>query len=292
MRRLKEDIKNRTFHKFYLLYGEEEYLKKLYRDALKNALLENSDEINYSYFDGKDADILKIQEIASTLPFTVIIFVEKEIDKRNKLYKYVNKEGIAASMEQMDAAGIKRFIGITLKENGKKMRESTASYFIQQTGSSMSNIINELDKLVSYTYGRDEITKEDIDAVCCVQVTSHIFQMIDYAAAGNIASALKLYSDLLGLRESPMSILYLLTRHFNLLLQIKMLGSFPKSEVASVLKIPPFAAGKYISQSGRFDRNQLKSLLDECIETEYKFKRGILDAQIGVELVLGHIWEL
>lgn len=323
MRRLKEDIKNRTFHKFYLLYGEEEYLKKLYRDALKNALLENSDEINYSYFDGKDADILKIQEIASTLPFfndyrviviedsgffksassladylpdmpgsTVIIFVEKEIDKRNKLYKYVNKEGIAASMEQMDAAGIKRFIGITLKENGKKMRESTASYFIQQTGSSMSNIINELDKLVSYTYGRDEITKEDIDAVCCVQVTSHIFQMIDYAAAGNIASALKLYSDLLGLRESPMSILYLLTRHFNLLLQVKMLGSFPKSEVASVLKIPPFAAGKYISQSGRFDRNQLKSLLDECIETEYKFKRGILDAQIGVELVLGHIWEL
>ena len=69
MHRLKEDIKNRTFHKIYLLYGEEEYLKKLYRDALKNALLENSDEMNYSYFEGKDADILKIQEIASTLPF-------------------------------------------------------------------------------------------------------------------------------------------------------------------------------------------------------------------------------
>ncbi len=36
---------------------------------MKNALLENSDEMNYSYFEGKDADILKIQEIASTLPF-------------------------------------------------------------------------------------------------------------------------------------------------------------------------------------------------------------------------------
>ena len=70
---------------------------------------------------------------------TVIVFVEKETDKRNKLYKYVNKEGIAASMGQMDTMDIKRFIGITLKENGKQMRESTASYFIQQTGSSMSN---------------------------------------------------------------------------------------------------------------------------------------------------------
>lgn len=192
--------------------------------------------MNYSYFEGKDADILKIQEIADTLPFfsdyrviiiedsglfksassladylpgmpdsTVIVFVEKETDKRNKLYKYVNKEGIAVEMGQMDTADIKRFIGITLKENGKQMRESTAGYFIQQTGSSMSNIINELDKLVSYTHGRDEITKEDIDAICCVQITGHIFQMIDYAAAGNITSALKLYNDLLELRESPMS---------------------------------------------------------------------------------------
>lgn len=323
MQRLKEDIKNRTFHKVYLLYGEEEYLKKMYRDALKNALLENSDEMNYSYFEGKDADILKIQEIASTLPFfsdyrviviedsgffksasrladylpempgsTVIIFVEKETDKRNKLYKYVNKEGIAIETGQMDTASIKRFIGITLKENRKQIRESTASYFIQQTGSSMYNIINELDKLVSYTYGRDEITKEDIDAICCVQLESHIFQMIDYAATGNITSALKLYGELLELRESPMSVLYLLTRHFNLLLQVKMLGSIQKSEAASVLKIPPFAAAKYISQAGRFDKSQLKSQLDECIETEYKFKRGLIDAQTGVELLLGHIWKL
>ena len=148
-------------------------------------------------------------------------------------------------MGQMDTMDIKRFIGITLKENGKQMRESTASYFIQQTGSSMSNIINELDKLVSYTYGRDEITKEDIDAICCVQIVSHIFQMIDYAATGNITSALKLYNDLLELRESPMSVLYLLTRHFNMLLQVKMLEGLQKSDIASKLKIPPFAAGKY-----------------------------------------------
>ena len=64
MQRLKEDIKNKTFHKLYLLYGEEDYLKKLYRNSLEKAVLEGSDNMNYSYFEGKDTDILKIKETA------------------------------------------------------------------------------------------------------------------------------------------------------------------------------------------------------------------------------------
>ncbi len=317
MQRLKEDIKNKTFHKLYLLYGEEDYLKKLYRNSLEKAVLEGSDNMNYSYFEGKDTDILKIKETAETLPFfsdyrlitiensgllksasaladylpglpesAIIIFVEKEIDKRNKLYKYINKNGIAVEMKQMGTADAKRFIGTRLKENGKQIRENTADYFLQQAGSSLSNIINEIDKLVSYTYGRDEITIEDIDAICCVQITGRIFQMIDYAAMGKLKEALGLYNDLLELRESPMSILYLVTRQFNILLQTKALSGLTKNEIASKIQIPPFTVSKYVTQAGRFKSRQLRELLDECTETEYKYKRGMLDAQIGVEILL------
>ncbi|MCI9080504.1 MAG: DNA polymerase III subunit delta [Lachnospiraceae bacterium] len=317
MQRLKEDIKNKTFHKLYLLYGEEDYLKKLYRDSLKKAVLEGSDDMNYSYFEGKDTDISRIKETAETLPFfsdyrlitiensgflksastmadylpdmpesAIIVFVEKEIDKRNKLYKYINKNGITVEMKQMGTADTRHFIGIQLKENNKQMRESTADYFLQQTGGSLSNIINEIDKLVSYTYGRNEITIEDIDAVCCIQITGRIFQMIDYAAMGKLKEALGLYNDLLELRESPMSILYLVTRQFNILLQIKAVSGLPRNEIASKIQIPPFATGKYITQANRFKSIQLKELLDECAETEYKYKRGLIDAQIGVEILL------
>lgn len=317
MQRLKEDIKNKNFHKFYLLFGEEDYLKKMYRDNLKNAVLANSDDMNYSYFEGRSIDVLQIQEIAYTLPFfndyrvvviensgffksastlsdyllsipnsTVVIFVEKEIDKRNKLYKLVNKQGLAVELKEMGTADLKRFIAVMLKENDRQMRESTADYFLQQVGSSLSNITNEIDKLVSYTYNKSEITKEDIDAICCVQLTGRIFQMIDYAAMGKKNDALKLYHDLLELRESPMSVLYLMTRHFNILLQVKASGNIPKSQIASKLKIPPFTISKYINQAERFESQSLKEMIDECIETEYKFKRGILNCQIGVEILL------
>ena len=38
MKVISDDIKKGEFKSVYLLYGEEEYLKKQYRDRLKNAI--------------------------------------------------------------------------------------------------------------------------------------------------------------------------------------------------------------------------------------------------------------
>lgn len=317
MQRLKDDIKSGNFHNIYLLYGEEDYLKRMYRDNLKKAVLKDSDEMNYSYYEGNSIDIKEVRNISDTLPFfsdyrivviensglfkssndfadylpimpdsTIILFVEKEIDKRNKLYKYVNKNGITVEMNQMNAHDTKSFVGMILKQNNKIIKEKTAEYLLQHIENSMSNIKNELDKLIAYTYGREEITIEDIDEICSVQITGRIFQMIDAVADSNANQTIQLYHDLLQLRENPMSILYLLTRHFNILLQVKSLNNASKSVIASKVGVPSFAAGKYMNQAKRFNTDSLKEMLDKCIETEYRFKRGMIGDQIGVELLL------
>ena len=182
---------------------------------------------------------------------------------------------------------LKAWVALLLKQSGRKIQESTASYLLEQVDNSMTNIKNELDKLIAYTEGREIITKEDIDAVCSIQVTGRIFQMMDAVASGNQGETLRLYHDLLTLRENPMSILYLLTRHFNVLLQVKgMAGKYDRAEMAKKAGIPPFAVGKYQSQCRRFSGSKIKSMLDSCIETEYQFKRGNIGDQLGVELLL------
>ncbi|MCD7824398.1 MAG: DNA polymerase III subunit delta [Clostridiaceae bacterium] len=319
MKRIKEDIKTNSFHPVYLLYGEETYLVRLYRDDLIKAILaEDSDDMNFSRFQGNGIDFHEVREIANTLPFfqehrlvlledtglikhasdfaedlaampesTIVIFVEKEIDKRNKLYKYISKNGLAVEMGAMSAADTKKFIALHLKENGKIIRQSTVEYFMEQTENSLTNIQNELDKLVAYTLGREEICPADIDAVCSVQVTGQIFQMLDAVAEGKQTAAMKLYHDLLELKESPMSILYLLTRHFNILLQIKdSSGELSRTELAKKVGVPPFAVGKYQIQAKRFEYAKLKQMLCACVDTEYDFKRGRIKDQIGVELLL------
>lgn len=318
MKQLKEDIKNRSFHPVYLLYGEESYLVRQYREQLKQAVLDGGDEMNYTYFEGNGVSLPEVREIADTLPFfqdyriivweesklfksandfaeylpqmpdtTILVFVEKEVDKRNKLYKYVQKNGLAVEMTAMNAADTKKFVAVKLRDSGKKIRESTAEYFLGQVEGSLNNIGNELEKLIAYTYGREEITKEDIDAVCSVQVTGQIFKMLDAAAAGQKRELMQYYHDLLELNESPMSILYLLTRHFNILLQVKAVsGSLSKQEIAKKIGIPSFSVGKYQTQCKRFTKEQLKEMLQLCVDTEFDFKQGRLSDRIGVEMLL------
>ena len=54
MKVINDDIKKGEFKSVYLLYGEEEYLKKQYRDRLKNAIA-GDDTMNYSYYDSDNA---------------------------------------------------------------------------------------------------------------------------------------------------------------------------------------------------------------------------------------------
>ena len=47
MKSILEDIKNQEFKNVYLFYGEEEYLKKQYRNRLIQALNPEDDTMNY-----------------------------------------------------------------------------------------------------------------------------------------------------------------------------------------------------------------------------------------------------
>lgn len=111
--------------------------------------------------------------------------------------------------------------------------------------------------------------------------------MLDAAAAGQKQELMKYYHDLLELKESSMSILYLLARHFNILLQVKTIsGSASKQEIAKKIGIPPFSVGKYQTQCKRFTKERLKEMLQLCVNTEFDFKQGRLSDRIGVEMLL------
>lgn len=69
MKNINEDIKNQSLKQAYLLYGEEDYLKKFYKDKLKAAFLPQEDSMNYAYFEGKNIDPTEIIGLAETMPF-------------------------------------------------------------------------------------------------------------------------------------------------------------------------------------------------------------------------------
>lgn len=320
MKRIREDIKQKKFHNLYLLYGEEELLKRNYRENLKHYILENSDEMNFTKFENKGIDLNEVQSVADTLPFfsdyrliliqdsglfktsndfsdylehmpnsTIIVFCEKEVDKRNKLYKYVNKTGIAAEIKMNDAKEILNWAARKLKEAGKIFTRNTMDYFLQRVDNNLYNLSNEIDKIVAYTEGREEVTIEDIDAVCPVHLQNHIFQMVDAVGEQDADKTLSLYNELIELKEAPSYIMYMLVRHFNILLQVSSINGMEKNEIAKKVGISPYFVGNYQRQAARFSKQQLKQALEKSLELEQMFKTGSLNDQISVELLLVEI---
>ena len=319
MKVIKEQIKSGNFKQFYLLYGSEDYLKKLYRDKLKIAILKDGADMNYSYFEGKDVIPRQVYEAAQTLPFfhdkrliviensglfksqselsellestpesTIVIFVEAEIDKRSKLYKFIKDQGTISEMNGLDEQNLKLFVASLLEQESRKITEASISYLLDKTGSDMINICNEVEKLIGYTYGRSLITNQDIDDVVTTQITGKIFNMIDAIGQKQQSKALDLYYDLLSVREKPMSILYLITRHFNILLQTKDLQAlgFPSSGISEKVGVPPFAVNKYLAQAKNFSTKKLKEALEFGADIEEQVKTGRMVEKIGVELFI------
>lgn len=319
MKTIVAHIKEGKFSPVYLLYGQEDYLRLLYRDKLREAILPPEDTMNYSYFEGKDIDLGEVESIADTVPFfseqrliliensglfkkqndfadylktmpdtTKIIFVEAEVDKRNKLFKAVKKLGTVTELNGLPEKDLKVWAAAYLKKNGKNITEQNLLYFFQKVGVDMKSLENEMDKLIAYSMDETIITREMLDEVCVEQTEGKIFQMIDAIGMKDQDQALRLYYDLLEVREKPMSILFLIIRHFTILNQLKDLSrlGLTAGEVASKVGIPPFTVRKYQSQVKNFKGKEIIRNLERCAQVEQEIKTGLLLDQIGVELLI------
>ena len=69
MQRLSDEIKSGQFHTLYLIYGEEDYLRRQFRDRLKDALVPAGDTMNYASFRGSEVQVEKVIDLAETMPF-------------------------------------------------------------------------------------------------------------------------------------------------------------------------------------------------------------------------------
>ena len=222
MKALNEEIKSGQLKKVYLLYGEEAYLKKMYKDRLRKAVLPEGDTMNYAYYEGKNVNVKEVIDLAETLPFfadrrliilentglfksaatdladyvkeipetSCLVFIETEVDKRGKMFKAVKTEGRVTELPFQDEKTLKRWILGFVKKEQKQITESTLNHFLDKVGTDMENIQGELEKLFCYTQGKPEITVEDVEAICVTQITNRIFDMVNAAAEGRQREAL------------------------------------------------------------------------------------------------------
>ena len=315
-----QDIKTGSFHPVYLLYGTENYLKKYYKKQLRQALIPPGAEMNLSVFQDKTVDIPALIDQADTLPFfaehrliliedsglfkkscdpladrigtfppeTVLVFVETETDARGKLYKAVKKDGVLLKLDEPKEEQLKKWAGSMLAKEGRAIQISAMELLLQRCGADMERLSSEIEKLVSYTEGKDAVMKEDVAQICTATPEDRIFEMMDAIGTGSRQQALSLYRDMLALKEPPMRILALMGRHLNQLLQISMLRGegFDRASIAQKMNLKDYFIRKLLGQAMRFEENRLRQALEDCVSLEEQVKTGRLTDRTAVELLI------
>ena len=320
MKNIQADIKSGNFKQAYLLYGDEAYLKQQYKHNLVKALNPDGDTMNFNHYEGKGVDVKQLIDLCETMPFFAdrrvilledtgffknkseeladymkelpdylcMVFVESEVDKRNRMYKAVKACGTIAEFARQDEKTLMRWAAGILGKAGKKITQRDMELLLTKTGTDMGNLRMELEKLICYTEGRDVVTAEDIEEICTTQTTNRIFDMVRAVTEKNQKRALDLYYDLLTLKEPPMRILFLLAKQYRQLLQVKQFAEagLAQQEMASKLGVPSFAVRKIASCARAYTISELEQAIKDFVDAEESVKTGRLEDKLSVELLI------
>ena len=236
------------------------------KDKINTYLKENVDMINES---------------------VILVFVEKQAEK-NSIYNTIEKIGTVCNFEEQKPFQIIKRLKAICNAYKVNVDENTLQYLIESCGTNMQDLINEIRKLIEYAGESGAIQKQDIDKLCIKKIESIIFDLTDNLGQKKVKEAMEVLYNLIASKEPIQKILITLYNHFKKLYFVK-LAIYYNKDIAQSLQLKPnqmFLVNKYKLQAKEFKTSELKKIIQELEELDYKYKIGLIDLNVGLEAIL------
>lgn len=226
--------------------------------------------------------------LASMPKHACLVFIEPEIDKRIKFVELIDQYGLIVEFNFKKPDELAEWVVKRLKELGHEADSSVAALIVEYGETGMDDLYNEIKKLCAYAGDRIRLTAADVSRVCTKSVKSKVFDLTDAIAAGHCAKALALLNDMEALKEPMPKVMFMIARQFRQLMQVKMLvrDGATQGEIAAHFKVPPFIAGKLVSQAKSFTAEKLEKAISTGLELDLAIKTGRLEDKAAVELMI------
>lgn len=224
----------------------------------------------------------RLLRILENMPdYSLVVFtLFGKADKRRKLYKVIEKQGLAAELNPPKGKDIRQWVLNKLEALDKRMKPDALEYFLALLSMmpkvSIGLIYNELEKLALYTGDAHFIDKQQLTECMAMVPEVNVFEMTEALSRKEITPALRLLGEQLSAGEHPLKILGLLAFHVRRLWQVRDLAQqgYDAKTVADSLKMHPFIAERVLRQSKSFSRQQLKHAILQLATADRYFKSG------------------
>lgn len=328
IQKLKDDLKNQSIGLLYVIGGEEAYLKQHYlKELVAQVVDENFRDFNYDEFEGnhltidqlitavesypamaerrmvvvKDFDVFKppaswkepLMEMLSDLPEHIcLVFyydtVEFNPDKRTKIYTQINKIGCIAAFSELNMHDLVPWVRRRVHALGKDISNDTCDYLLFLCGTSMTNLITEIEKACAHC-ATEEVTRINIDSVCSKVLDAVVFDLTDAIAERRFDRAILFVNDLISQKNEPIILLATVSRHLQRL-YLSKLASQERGGQQELMQLLGTKSSYYMRKmcdaAQRMDLGWLRTALLHCADADIAMKTAGADRQKVLELLL------
>lgn len=320
---IKKDIRENSYDKVYLMWGEEEFLRDYYRNALIDKVLDKDfADFNFKQYTTKKCDANEIEAFFASYPFmsekkivyikdsglmqkasesdkkfwqkflkelpdfAMVVFSEKSVDKRNGIYKLINAEFTCDEFPLQKRADLISWIIRYCASHEKNISNECADYLIECCSESMYILKAEIDKLANYKRNAKIITREDIDDCACKIPESRVFKMIDDILEGKIKEAGEKLGELKLLKEEPIALCGAVFSKYSLFRKEKLLSkTMSAKEIASKTGQKDFFVNLHLKQISKISLEHLDEVINCCQRLDYRIKSGQSDPWTEFEIL-------
>ena len=320
------NIKKGNLKPIYFLMGEEAYYIDRISALIENSVLDEAEKgFNQVVMYGRDVSIEEIvssakrypmmadkqviivkeaQDLSRTIeklvayaenpqPTTVLVFnyKYKKLDKRKKLYKTIDKNGLLFESKKLYENQVSDWIRRVLSGKNYKIEAKAAQMLVEFLGTDLSKINNELEKLITILPEDSIISPVDIEVNIGISKDYNNFELRKAIGEKQIVKANRIINYF---AENPKSnplvmTISLLNSFFTQLLQYHGLQTKDKFSVAKALGVNPYFVGDYATAAQKYPMRKVSQIIGLLREADVKSKgvgaSGMPQADILKELL-------
>jgi len=273
--------------------------------ASQSLLAEKRLVIINDLFNGKKEEIFKhlleyLNELEKNSDNSIIFYENQELDSkkfgakkltvaRKKVFDFLHKQKYSEKFEKLNNTQTANWVKKNLLGKGITANIADLNFLAAMLENDQWAINNETNKLINFCEAQNKkfLAREDINLLSRANIDDNIFNLTDAISNNDKQAFFSLLEGQLEAGASEQQILSMLVRQFKIILQIKELLLMQKNqnEIALEIKQHPFVIKKTIPQTRNFNMENLKKIISDLIEIDYKIKIGQADGLTNLNLL-------
>ena len=319
---VKRKIESGDLSPVYFFFGEESYfIDDLSRAVIEKGTGRDTRDFNCDILSGEEVDGEKVVSLASSYPMmsdrrvvvvkavqkltpsdkkrvlayiqdpaetTSLVLTAGKVDRRKSFYAGLTKHALWVECSRLYENQAVDWVIRRCSRAGVPISLEGATCLVEQVGTSIWTLHNEIEKLLTFTWGAKKLGLEQVLAVVGFSRKFNTWELTDSVGNKDLKTAWEILNRLMEAGQSPVGIIMDLSRRFFQLLRIRTLldRGTSSQEMARVCGLRPYFAKIYIGQARRFTIEDLEKGIRALIMSDFYIKTGRMNPDLALNLAI------